>query len=228
MTSEQISLGTDPAFASRRSGRRSLAAVWLAICLAGCASKAYVVEQVRQRELATIAHVTAMQNRVEESRRHLEQLETAAAAFAHAVAAAAAEVQDASARAETAIPVAGDSFTGTILLVDDSVRFPSGTAELAELAADLLDALAAQVLVRNEDVILEIQGHTDSRGSEASNRRLGLARAESVRRYLSQRHGIPPARLEVISLGSAAPIADNSSPEGRARNRRVTIVIRSR
>lgn len=212
----------------RRSRLRLLGSAGLVLSLAACASKGYVAEQVRQRELATSAHVTAMQNRVEESRRCLEQLDAADAALASAVAAAAAEVQNASARAETAIPVASDSFTGTILLVDDSVRFPSGTAELAELAADLLDALAAQVLVRNEDVILEIQGHTDSRGSEASNRRLGLARAESVRRYLSQRHGIPPARLEVISLGSAAPVADNSSPEGRARNRRVTIVIRSR
>ena len=78
---------------------------------------------------------------------------------------------------------------------------------------------------RNEEVFIEIQGHTDSIGSEKYNLRLGEARAESVRRYLNSQHGLPLHRLSVISYGESAPLTDNETREDRAQNRRVALVV---
>jgi outer membrane protein OmpA-like peptidoglycan-associated protein len=62
-------------------------------------------------------------------------------------------------------------------------------------------------------------------GDDAYNMILGERRAEAVRRYLSQTGGMALHRMSVISYGKAAPIADNATPEGRAMNRRVTLVV---
>lgn len=212
----------------RRSRLRLLSSAGLVLSLAACASKGYVAEQVRQRELAVMAELTALRDRTGESRLQIEQLAEADARIAESVTRASAVVRDAGAEADGAASLATGTFSGEIRLVDDSVRFSVGSSELTGDAARLLDAFAAQLLVRNEDVVVEVHGHTDSSGDKARNELLGLARAESVRRYLSQRHGIPAARLETTSLGPSAPIADNVSPEGRARNRRVTLVVRCR
>jgi len=69
----------------------------------------------------------------------------------------------------------------------------------------------------------QIEGHTDSMGSEAYNEGLSLRRAEAVRRYLI-RGGIDASRLDVQGLGEARPLADNDTSEGRAQNRRVALV----
>jgi len=175
-----------------------------------------------------MAELTALRDRSEESRLQVEQLAEADAGIAESVTGASAVVRDAGAGADRATGLATGTFSGEIRLVDDSVRFSEGSSELTSEAAGLLDAFAAQLLVRNEDVVVEVHGHTDSTGDKARNQLLGLARAESVWRYLSQRHGIPTARFETTSLGPSAPIADNRSPEGRARNRRVTLVVRCR
>ena len=75
-------------------------------------------------------------------------------------------------------------------------------------------------------VYLEIQGHTDATGDADYNEKLGEARAEAVRRYLS-RGGIALNRMATISYGEEAPVASNDTPEGRAQNRRVSIIVLS-
>ncbi|HLB25770.1 MAG TPA: OmpA family protein, partial [Nitrospirota bacterium] len=64
-----------------------------------------------------------------------------------------------------------------------------------------------------------IEGYTDSVGSDESNMKLSVKRAEAVKQYLVGEFGISPDRLKTVGLGSARPIADNSTPEGRAANR---------
>jgi outer membrane protein OmpA-like peptidoglycan-associated protein len=76
----------------------------------------------------------------------------------------------------------------------------------------------------NQNVYLEIQGHTDSVGPEEYNFRLGLERAETVRRYLSE-SGIPLHRISVISYGEERPVATNKTKDGRSQNRRVVIQV---
>jgi len=69
-----------------------------------------------------------------------------------------------------------------------------------------------------------VEGHTDATGSEAANRELSLRRAIAVRDYLIG-SGVPASATDVAGLGSSEPIAENSTNHGRARNRRVEIVV---
>jgi len=88
-----------------------------------------------------------------------------------------------------------------------------------------LDEFAAGLKDENANVFIEIQGHTDATGPEAYNMKLGEQRAEAVRRYLSQAHGLALHRMSIISYGETSPLEDNASREGRAVNRRVALVV---
>ena len=129
-------------------------------------------------------------------------------------------------RANEAHMLAQGKFMYEVVLSDDSVKFPSDRDALSPEAEARLAELANRLKAENVNVYLEIQGHTDSAGPEAYNDQLGAARAEAVRRSLS-RHGIALNRMATISYGEEAPVADNSTPEGRAQNRRVAIVVLS-
>ncbi|MCK4233891.1 OmpA family protein, partial [candidate division WOR-3 bacterium] len=84
---------------------------------------------------------------------------------------------------------------------------------------------AAAILTRHPEISVEIQGHTDSVGSDAYNLKLSDARANSVRDYLIRVHHIEASRLFAHGYGESRPIADNSTDEGRAQNRRVDFLI---
>ena len=96
--------------------------------------------------------------------------------------------------------------------------------ELSDKARRALKRMADKLIAENQNVYMEIQGYTDTSGSAARNLRLGRQRAEAVRTFLHQ-NGIPMHRMSVISYGSANPIADNDTREGRAKNRRVAVVV---
>ncbi len=86
---------------------------------------------------------------------------------------------------------------------------------------------AARILIDNPNIKVEIQGHTDNIGSEKYNQDLSEKRAYAVMNYLVKNHGISPDRLVAKGYGSAKPIADNTTEQGRALNRRVEFVILS-
>ena len=88
----------------------------------------------------------------------------------------------------------------------------------------MLDNLVNQLKADNKNVFIEIQGHTDSVGSDPYNMKLGEERAEAVRRYLSE-NGIPLHRISTISYGKSRPIAENTTKAGRSKNRRVVIQV---
>ena len=71
---------------------------------------------------------------------------------------------------------------------------------------------------------MRVEGHTDSRGSDAYNLTLSQKRAESVRNYLISR-GVSPDRMEPRGFGESQPIADNRTEQGRSQNRRVEFII---
>ena len=77
----------------------------------------------------------------------------------------------------------------------------------------------------NPGVRVEIGGHTDNRGSEQANVRISEKRALSVKKYLEDKFNIPGDRMVIKAYGSSKPIADDSTPEGRAKNRRVEIRV---
>jgi outer membrane protein OmpA-like peptidoglycan-associated protein len=133
---------------------------------------------------------------------------------------------EALARANAAHKLAEGKFLYQVVLSDDSVKFPVDRHALSPEAQARLDELAQRLMSENRNVYLEIQGHTDASGPEAYNDQLGEARAEAVRKYLSQK-GVALNRMATISYGEEAPVAPNDSTEGRSQNRRVAIVVLS-
>ena len=75
----------------------------------------------------------------------------------------------------------------------------------------------------NFDAITVI-GHTDNVGTDAANQKLSLRRANAVKQYLAT-HGIDAAKIKTNGRGKTSPVADNKTAQGRARNRRVEVVI---
>ena len=151
-----------------------------------------------------------------------EQVAPVRAQAAHADATANEALQ----RANAAHKLAEGKFLYEVVLSDDSVKFPVNGDELSPEAQARLSELTQRLKSENRNVYLEIQGFTDARGDAKHNQELGEARAEAVRRYLSKQ-GIALNRMATISYGEHDPVAPNDTPDGRAQNRRVAIVVLS-
>lgn len=114
---------------------------------------------------------------------------------------------------------------GTVITLQGNVLFASGKSELLPSAQQQL-AQVADALKEQEDKSILVEGHTDSRGSESMNMELSRRRAEAVSSLLVSR-GLPAERVKAVGIGPARPIADNSTAEGRANNRRVEVIIQN-
>lgn len=112
---------------------------------------------------------------------------------------------------------------GTVITLAGGVLFASNKSQLLPGAQNSLNQIADALKDQNDKKVL-IEGHTDSRGSDATNQTLSKARADAVGSYLISR-GVPAERVTTVGLGPSRPVADNDTPEGRANNRRVEIVI---
>jgi outer membrane protein OmpA-like peptidoglycan-associated protein len=134
------------------------------------------------------------------------------------------ETQEALARAQSAEKLAKGKLLYEVTLSGEDVRFGFDQSELTDSAREVLENLMTQLKADNKNVYIEIQGHTDSFGAEVYNDKLGLERAEAVRKYLSE-NGIPLHRISTISYGEGRPVADNRTKAGRAKNRRVVVLV---
>jgi outer membrane protein OmpA-like peptidoglycan-associated protein len=106
-----------------------------------------------------------------------------------------------------------------------SILFKTGSAVLSEEAKQQLDDIAQKAL-NAKGYVIEITGHTDSVGSVNLNRALSIRRADAVVRYLAENHRIPLRRLVTpYGFGESSSVADNTTPDGRAQNRRVEVKI---
>jgi outer membrane protein OmpA-like peptidoglycan-associated protein len=110
------------------------------------------------------------------------------------------------------------------LNVPSDISFDTGRADIKPDLRSVLDSFA-NGLRDDPTTRIRIIGHTDSTGSDAINDPLSLQRARSVKNYLADR-GIADSRIEAEGRGEHEPIADNSSDAGRAKNRRVEILLR--
>lgn len=108
-------------------------------------------------------------------------------------------------------------------IVSPAGIFETGKAEFNFQLTDFLDQLA-NFLGQNPGLVVEIGGHADSSGTPPQNERLSLTRARMVQEYLKEKSGIAEDRIIVKGYAAQFPIADNRTPAGRARNRRVEIV----
>ena len=116
--------------------------------------------------------------------------------------------------------------TETKIELKQTVFFETNRAVIRRISHALLDEVA-QALKDNPTIKVEIQGHTDSQGSDRSNLKLSQRRADSVRRYLIKKD-VTSDRMVAKGYGESVPIADNRTSEGRAQNRRVEFVITAR
>ena len=147
---------------------------------------------------------------------------TAAAATAEANRAAALQArQDLRNRLNAALPTE-ETDRGLVSEVG-GVQFATGTANLSASAREGL-ARFAGIVASYPGLRFNVEGHTTATGSLATNNELSLRRASAVREYLIGQ-GIAPERIDVAGLGPSRPIEDNSTDQGRARNRRVEIVL---
>ncbi|MEC9440060.1 MAG: OmpA family protein [Myxococcota bacterium] len=110
-----------------------------------------------------------------------------------------------------------------VITLNGSVLFKTGESNLMPTAQRKLDQVAA-VLKEHEDKYITIEGHTDSRGDTDDNMSLSRSRATSVMNYLVSQ-GVPQNRVKAVGVGESQPIASNDTPEGRANNRRVEIIL---
>lgn len=199
----------------------ALALALLTLPLVGCATKGFVrgeveepVAMAKQNEAAierTQTRVAATEKKNTEQDEKLDGVSKTAL--------------EALTRAEAAGKLAEGKLLFETVLTDDDVKFGFDQADLSDGARTALDELGERLVAEDKAVYLEIQGHTDATGDSEYNLMLGEERAENVRRYLNRQHRIPLHRIATVSYGEASPIADNSSREGRAQNRRVVVVV---
>jgi outer membrane protein OmpA-like peptidoglycan-associated protein len=187
----------------------------------GCASKGYV-----RGEMTTLDQkVEGVEEAVEESQKRIKEHDERLATIGETIAA-----QDSKLKAvDGRIDEVRKSVKGTLIMKETirsgDAKFGFDSWELAPEAQAALDTFVAALIETNVGVYLEIQGHTDGTGEAAWNLTLGEKRAQAVKDYLYKKHHIPLHRMEVVSFGSAAPVADNGTSQGRAANRRVEILV---
>jgi len=112
-----------------------------------------------------------------------------------------------------------------VTLSEDKGGFKFGKALMPDEAKADLDQLVQKLKAEPNGAYIEIEGHTDNAGPAQINYKLGLERAEAVKRYLYEQHQVPLHKISVISYGEEKPIAPNKTRVGRAQNRRVVIKV---
>jgi outer membrane protein OmpA-like peptidoglycan-associated protein len=148
-----------------------------------------------------------------------------AASAAHADARAAGDKAAAVGVKADELDKASKRLVYTVVISEDQGQFKLGKADLPNDAKAMLDELVAKLKADPNGAYFEIEGYTDSLGPQAVNERIGLERAEAVKRYLFEQHQIPLHRMNVISYGMEKPVASNKTRDGRAQNRRVVIRV---
>ena len=112
---------------------------------------------------------------------------------------------------------------GLLVNLGGDILFDSGSAVLKPEAIAKVEKIGA-ILAKYRDDRVRIEGYTDSVGAAAYNEELSTRRADAVRRVLLG-HGVAEGQITALGMGETHPIADNATPEGRARNRRVEIHV---
>jgi outer membrane protein OmpA-like peptidoglycan-associated protein len=110
-----------------------------------------------------------------------------------------------------------------ILNMPGNITFKSASADLNASFFRVLDSVGL-VLKEFDKTLIDVEGHTDSDGSDSYNQQLSLERASSVGSYL-QSHGVNGQRIVALGAGEARPIASNTTPAGKQQNRRVELKL---
>ncbi|HZM59854.1 MAG TPA: OmpA family protein [Vicinamibacterales bacterium] len=224
--------------------RKSLfAASMLALTVAvapACATKKFVrteVGNVNSKVDTLTGTVEETQERTRKNEERIGQVDqkaesagrsaTEARAAADAAAGAAKEVDSRLGNRINTVEAASRKLVFEVTLSEDQGNFAFGKTELPDAAKMRLDEVIRQIKSDPKNVFFEIEGHTDNVGSPETNERIGMERAEAVKRYLYEQHQIPLHKINVISYGEEKPVAPNNKRDGRAQNRRVVVKVLS-
>jgi outer membrane protein OmpA-like peptidoglycan-associated protein len=204
-----------------------LAVGFVALLATGCVSTSKFETAISD----VTTRVDGLQTTVEEHGEQIddlaakdEQLEQEVDTASDAAQTAADTSQAAMQKASEAEEMARGKVLWQVTLTRNDINFGVDKVALTDSEKAVLDELARKVKGMDRAVYLEIQGHTDSTGSEAYNMMLGEKRAEAAQSYLYEK-GIPLHLMTVVSFGESKPIADNDTAEGRAENRRVEVLV---
>ena len=124
-----------------------------------------------------------------------------------------------------AIETASKKIVYEVVLSEDKGGFKFGQSKMPTDMQAQVDQIVQQWKANPNGGYIEIEGHTDNVGSKDLNYKLGLERAEAVKRYLYENQQIPLHKMNVISYGSEKPVASNKTKDGRAQTRRVVIRV---
>jgi outer membrane protein OmpA-like peptidoglycan-associated protein len=208
--------------------------VVLAAGSTACATKKFV-----RGEVGTVNEkVEGLSATLEETQERTRQNETKIGEVGQRAEAAGKAAQDAHSAANTAgerataagvkadaIEAAARRLVFEVVLSEDQGNFRFGRSDLPEEAKARIDEVINGLKADPKGIYIEIEGHTDSVGPASINEQLGMARAESVKRYLYEAHQVPLHKMNVISYGEEKPIAPNKTRQGRAQNRRVVLKV---
>jgi len=185
--------------------------------------KARLEQKLTQSELAEVRR--KLSEAEEQRRAEAEQLQSTSQQLeTERQARLAAEKKAEEATANLAkIAMVKQEARGLVITLSGSVLFTSGRSTLLANARPKLDEVAT-ALQKSDAEKFVVEGHTDSIGSDATNEELSYRRAQTVHDYLIER-GVPAEKIRAVGYGKSRPVADNTTAEGRANNRRVEIII---
>jgi outer membrane protein OmpA-like peptidoglycan-associated protein len=203
-----------------------------------CATKKFVrssVGEVNEKVDSQGRAIEETQERTRKNEGRIGEVDSKASAAAQSARAA----NDAAAAAHSAATAVGNEANSKfdaidkaskrlvyeVVLIEDQGNFRFGQTRLPDTAKAKIDEMVAQMKQDPKNIYLEIEGHTDNVGDKAVNERIGLARADAVKRYLYEQYQIPLHKMNVISYGEEKPVAPNKTRDGRAQNRRVVIKV---
>jgi len=211
-----------------------------------CATKKFVrtsVGQVNDKVDSLGRSLEETQERTRQNEGRITEVDQRAQGAASAAAAADQKATHAGAAAQTAQNAANQAGTAAstanqkadaldramkkvifeVVLQQAGGDFKLGQTQLPDDAKAEIDRMVSQIKSDPKGAFFEIEGHTDNVGDKAYNERLGLDRAEAVKRYLYEQHQIPLHKMNVITYGEDKPVAPNNTRAGRAQNRRVVV-----
>jgi outer membrane protein OmpA-like peptidoglycan-associated protein len=208
-----------------KNGFRFLSLAVLAGALSACATSSNVDQKIAAAQAQTNKKIDSIEGQIEDLQNKQKATDTNLAQTNVRVEQLSKEAQEALKRAQEAGVLAKGKVVFQQTFTEDRVNFKTNSSELSKNSQAALDEFANKVKALNEQYFIEIQGHTDDTGGAKYNDDLGQHRADTVRRYLSRQDSVPLNRMSTISYGDTLPVAPNKNKAGRAKNRRVVLVV---
>jgi outer membrane protein OmpA-like peptidoglycan-associated protein len=213
----------------------------IAVGLPACATKKFVrqgvgevnkkvdalgqsVEETQERTKRNEGAISDVDKKAQSAQGAADQARQAANAAGNDAKLAANRANEVGVRTD-ALDKASKRLVYEVVISEDQGQFKFGKVDLPDQAKARLDEMVNKLKADPNGAWFEIEGHTDAIGGKEINEKIGLERAEAVKRYLFEQHQIPLHKMNVISYGMEKPVASNKTKDGRAQNRRVVIRV---